>query len=153
MHLQFAKVLRLVGLIGASVIATTAAACSSPVECFESGYSQNYSARVGEVSVSVTSDELAINNNTPYPIYHAVFTAEVLPLVFWVPCEDPSACPDLRIESGQELQFDLRFLAEDSEGPLTVFWWHLDEPDTQITVDYSGVQDIEVQLPSRAACA
>jgi len=104
------------------------------------------------VYVEVNSDELIVYNNTPFPIYYAIFSTKDLDSIEWGPCEHADKCPDLKIDPGEARHEDLSLFRNDVERPFTVFWWHIFDPEAELAVDYVGVQIIHADLPPRVTC-
>ena len=154
MYSRPSVIVRLAVLVVASVLAAAVGACTPSLECFEAGYSGTYVDHSGAVAITVSSTELIISNNSPYPIYHEIFPNELLRLIEWGPCENPSECPELRTDPEDVKRYDLHSLVYEDERHFTVFWWHLSEPEAGLILSSKelGVEWIEVELPARVAC-
>ena len=145
-------VIRLAILGLASALVLGLGGCSAQQECYEQGYSRSYSNRSAAVYVTVNSDELIVYNDTPYPIYHSTFSTKYLDSIEWGPCDRPDECPDLKIDPSEARHEDLSLFRNDVERSVTVFWWHIFDPEAELDVDYVGVQIIHADLPPRVPC-
>ena len=150
---RHATVIRFALLVSAIAVSLGLAGCTAPAKCFEQGYYRSYSNRSAGVYVEVNSKELILYNDTQYPIYHVEFPTEFLDNIEWGPCDDRDECPELKIEPSQARHdSDFHLYWDEIEGSVTVFWWHIFDPGTELDVDYAGVQLIEIDLPPRVPC-
>jgi hypothetical protein len=79
----------------------------------------------GNVTVEPTAAGLRVGNNTERPIGYVAFARDILPVITWRPCEQPTGCPTI-------IQGERRTIApadipglQNGKGDVVFYWWHL----------------------------